>query len=407
MRTWLIKAIASLAGAAACAFGPQAATAQSIPLSITNQTGYTGNVYVTIYGSTNPNKNGTYYYVTQSGAVTKFKTSSSTPTNYGFSFSGKTMQVQIPMLQSARVYVSFCAPVLLTVSSGTPAAPDGWTPGSTNFNTQFDFVEYTWTPSTGPGGSTQIWVDTTQVDAFGLPIRTTLAGTPYGKPTRLVGGFDSPTAGNSIIAALRKAGAPWSNLIVSSKNRPIRLISPVHAMALETSSPYYFDEKYWDSYINTVFNTYSKGRTSFTIDTGGAAYTGVVRNNQMYLTPKNGDPATVFGKPSSQYLWGNGVPPVRGGNVAALQKYIQAAFLRSTFLTNPNLSDCSGAAPYTAAPVNQYSKVIHQFAYQQEAYTFPYDDVCSLSSTTSLLQPTALNLTLYPLTSDMAKMTCP
>lgn len=406
MRAWFLRTIASAVGAFACLAGLPAASAQTIPLTITNQTGYTGKIHVTIYGSTNPKKTETSYYVSQSGTMTKFPKSSSTAKDYGFTFTGKSMQVPIPMLQSARVYVSFCSPMLLTVSSGTPSTPDGWTPGNKNFNTQFDFVEYTWVPNTGAGGGTQIWVDTTQVDAFGLPMRMSLAGKPNGKTTQVVGGFDSPTAGNNIISALRKAGAPWSNLIVNSNGRPIRVISPVHAMALDSHSPNHFDDAYWDNYINSVFTTYAKPKASFSIDTGAAVYTGVVRNNQIQLTPNNGDPATIFGKPSSEFLWGNGAPLVRGGNAATLQKYIQAAFLRSTFLVDKNLSSCD-ATPYTAAPVNQYSKVIHQYAYQQEAYTFPYDDVCARSSTISLLQPTSLNLTLFPLTSDMAKMSCP
>jgi len=396
--SWVAAAAVAVSFAAdAVGTTAAAANAEALPLTITNSSGYKGNVYVTIYGSTNPAQPNTWFYVTKTGTATPF-TQSGQMKDYGFSFSGASTQLPIPMLQSARVYVSFGEPVLLTVNSdGVPSTPDGWTPGGTNFDTQFDFAEYTWVPNTGQGGGTQIWVDTTQVDAFGVPIRMTLKGNPGGTPTTLVGGFNSAVAGGNIIAALQKAGAPWKNLIVSDKSGPIRVISPVHAMTLASSSPYYFDNTYWDGYIDSVFTKYAKAGTTFGINTGGIFYSGAVVGGQMVLTPNNGEPATVFGEPTSQYLWGNGVPPVSGTNVPTLQKYIQAAFLRSTFLVDSTLSDCTGATPYTSAPINIYSKVIHQFAYQQEAYTFPYDDVCSLSSTISLLQPTSLSLTLYPL----------
>lgn len=408
MRAWCIPAIASLAVAISGFSTPKAEAASTLPVTITNLTGYTGKIYVTVYGSTNPNKNDTWYYVAQSGKATKFKASTAAK-NYGFSFSGKSTTLRVPMLQSARVYFSFCEPITLSVNSkGNPSTPDGWTPGEGNFETPFDFMEYTWVTNSGVGGGTQIWADTTQVDAFGLPIRMTLSGKPGGVATTLVGGFDSATAGTNIITAMTKAGAPWSNLIVKdAQKRPIRIISPVHAMALSTKDPNYFDNTHWNKYIDQVFTYYANAKNTFSIDTGATTYTGTVTNNQMVLTPKGGGTPTIFGKPDTPYLWANGAPPVSGGNVALLQTYIQAAFLRSTFLTNKTLSNCSGAAPYTASPVNQYSKLIHQYSYNKGAYTFPYDDVCSQSSTISLLQPTALNLTLYPLNGSMAKVTCP
>ncbi|MDQ0505362.1 beta-1,3-glucanase family protein [Xanthobacter agilis] len=408
MRAHWIRTVTSAIALMTGLAGAQAASAeQLLPVTITNQTGYKGPIYVTVYGSENPAKPNTWYYVAKTGAATKFNDTVKQPTNFGFSFTGSSTALRVPMLQSARIYFSFCAPLKLTVANGTPSTPDATTPGSQTFNIPFDFVEYTWVPIATPKNNTQIWVNTTQVDAFGLPIRMTLAGKPYGKATQLTGGFNSPTAGPNIIAAIKKAGAPWTKLMVSNGKWPIRLISPVHTMTLATSSPYYFPSNYWDKYITSVFNYYAKASNSFSVNTGTTTYKGTVTNGQMVLTPTGGGAATVFGKPTSQYLWANGAPPISGGNVATLQKFIQASFLRSTFLTNNNLSKCSGMTPYTSSPINQYSKVIHQFAYNQEAYTFGYDDVCSQSSTTSLIQPTSINLTLYPLAGNMARMTCP
>lgn len=401
MRRLLSRLAATIVAAGVAAFAAslaaEPAAAQTIPLTINNQSGYTGKVYVTIYGSTNPAKSNTWYYVSQSGGTTQF-TQSGSMKDYGFSFSGKSVSVKIPMLQAARVYVSYGAPILLSVNSdGVPSTPDGWTPGNANFDTHFDFAEYTWVPS-GDSGATQIWVDTTQVDFLGIPMRMTLKGSPNGTATTLVGGFNSALAGGKIISAINAAGAPWTSLLVSENKAAIRLVSPTHAMMQATTSPYYFEADYWDDYIDQVFSNYAKSGVSFGINTGGVYYKGTVTNGQMVLTPNNGEPATVFGEPTSLYLWQNGAPFVSGNSsdVATLQSYIQAAFLRSTFLTDSTLSDCS-ATPYAAAPVNVYSKVIHQYAYNEEAYTFPYDDVCSLSSTLSLLQPTSLSLTLYPL----------
>ncbi|MEP9354048.1 beta-1,3-glucanase family protein [Xanthobacter sp. KR7-65] len=389
-----------------------AARAQTLPVTVVNDTGIKGPMYITVLGR-KPSDTSVHIYSDANGNVKPF-TVNPTPTNYGFSTSAQTYTFHIPQMSSARIYVSFCAPAWTTASKTgdvppqiAPNTPAPWVPTDKNFQTVLDFAEFDWVPA-GTGSSMDI--DTTQVDSLSIPMTLSLSGKPGGKATTLVSGFKNKATSVLVVPGL--ATKPWNNLVVyDAKKRPIRIIAPEHAMALAPSQANYFPNNQLDSYIDKVFTTFAKPGKTFSIKADdGTLYTGKVQNGQMVLTPNTSNPPNLFNKPSTLYVWQNGAPPA-GGPAAAvpgLQKYIQAAFLRSTFLntTTSSLSTCQGVVPYALPPQNLYSSTIHALSINQGAYTFPYDDVCARSSNISLTDPTSVTLTLLPLSASMATMSC-
>ncbi|MFG1382260.1 glycoside hydrolase family 64 protein [Xanthobacter sp. V3C-4] len=410
MRTWVFCSAA--AAALACAGIPQAADAQTLPVTIINKTGIKGKMYITVLGRS-PQNPAIHIYSDVNGNTKQF-TVNPTPTDYGFSTTALSYTFKIPQINSGRIYVSFCAPAWTTASQTgdtppqiAPNTPATWVPTNKNFNTVLDFAEFDWVPS---GSTTSMDIDTTQVDALSIPMTLSLSGTPGGRATTFTSGFKDQTTSTKVVPAL--ASAPWNKLVVyDTRKRPIRILVPEKAMALPSSHPNYFPNNYLSSYIGQVFSKFATPGQTFTI-TGddGTLYTGKIQNNQIVLKPNNGNPANVFGKPSTVYVWQNGAPPVSGPAATApqLQKYIQAAFLRSTFLntTTNSLSTCQGVVPYSLPPQNLYSRTIHALSINQGAYTFPYDDVCARSSNISLTSPTSVTLTLLPLSTSMSSMTC-
>lgn len=393
-----LAAVASIGAAGA-------AHAQTVPVTIVNNTGITGKMYVTVYGQDPANP--TSYLVSDAAGQTKpLNTLNNTPSDYGFNTdSTSTYTFNVPRLNSGRIYISFCQPSYLTVTptgngSGplAPNSPAPWNPSSKNHTSVIDFAEYTW----GPDNNFN--VNTTQVDSLGIPMKMVLQNASQ----TVTAGFKDSNSAQTVVKAL-VATPPWSTLLITDKKgRPTQVLSPNHGM----EAGYKFPTNYWDSYIALVLATYSKAGKSFTLNNQVGSvttpYTGTTSSTQITLKPTTGGAATVFNKPSSKDLWQNGPTFASGdsGPVASLQRWMQAAFLRSTFINSTNsISNCS-VKPYQSLPQNLYSQYIHSASLNGKAYTFPYDDVCEQSSYNSVPAPTKLTLTLFPLSSTWNKMTC-
>lgn len=384
-----------------------AAHAQTVPVTILNKTGISGKLYVTVLGL-QPGT-ATHLYSDAAGNTKPFATENPTPSDYGFNTTGNSITFQVPQLQSARIYVSFCQPSYITVTrsnngagSLAPNTPAPWVPTDANYKTVIDYAEFDYRP--GGNGLPHFDTDLTQVDTLGIPMQLNLKSASQ----NLTSGFNNAASGPAILAALATA-SPYNKLVVrDSKKRALRVLIPEKAMALAPSDPNYFPNTTLNNYIDQVFTNFAKPGKSFTLNDGTTVYTGTVVNNQLQLKPNNGGDATVFGKPSTQYVWQNGAPFASGnqGPAGNLQRYIQAAFLRSIFLTNSDISACPVKNAYTQPPINAYSSLMHANSIHGGAYGFAYDDVCENSSNIALDNPTQLTITLMPLDVTWSKMTC-
>lgn len=377
---------------------------KTLPLTILNRSGLGQDMYVYIWA----NYNNKFYYISNvNGDMTQFKSTNGKFANFGINAGkAKRFVVQLPQLSASRVTISYGKPMQVMVSGGAPSTPIGWSKSDPNLNTLFDWFEYTWAdvaPGSQPAlpaNSTSLNTNATQVDMFGLPMMIRMNGVdPNNNPQTTAAGFNKPGARQGIVRALAKAPAPWRNLVVRNANKfPVRVISPYNGMDFGS-----FPQNQLDPYINQVWARYTKpGLVATTNATGvNATFTGLVQNgNLVFSIPHAAGQTVTFAKPTSQMAYQGYLGTVPAGASSTLQAqaaqlatYIQAALLRSTMLTVPNISSCPGVnAYYVNNPINWYSKIIHQYAYKKLAYGFGWDDNCNQASDYTVFNPKGVQL---------------
>lgn len=426
-RTAILPALA-LAGATVLgpaafgpvAFGPAAAHADNnkgmptVKLKVVNKTGHKGNLYVYVWGT--DVSGGTQYYVkNRKGDVAAFADSAT--------FQGKGVKLgkkkkatmQVPQLISGRVYFSLDKKMQVTAGGGAPSTPDGWTrPTSTgpnpNFNTIFDWFEFTYQPASAPPGVSSLFNgNLTQVDMVGIPMLLRLNGVDANlNPQFTKAGFSSKTARRDLIKSMKKAPKPWNKLVVKPNAKiPSRVVSPYNGMSINGIGLGKFPNTFLDSYIGDVFAKYA--RTHLIAQTTGptASFTGVVNGNQLVFTNGANGETVTFAKPTSYMVYygyyGTLSDPGDQNLVTEgteLARYLQAAFLRSVIMNNANISHCTSnpaGVYYKTQPIDYYSRNVHAVATDHKAYGFGWDDVCDQASDYTVFDPKFVQVKLLPL----------
>ena len=388
--------------AAAALLAPPALAAnnlglETLPLTIKNNTASGKNVYVSITGMVN----GNWYTVTDAKGNVARSTYSPTPRAFALNI-GKAakMDMQLPQLVGMRIYVSLDKPLLVNTSpDGVPGAPAGWVPNDPNFNTIFDWAEFTWVKD----GLSSLGGNLTQVDMVGMAMRIDLAGldsdlkTPV---TKSVGFAVNPNTSmrRDYFSALLKAGAPWSRLVMrDAAGKPIRVIAPYHGMEMG-----WFPRGQLQSYINQAYIQYATKTLRGTSE--GVTFTGRAVGRDLVFTDPKTKGTFRFPRPDSFNAYiGNFVPsplptdPVLERRGRAIGALLQGAYMRTTLLTSDDLNACRKAQFYKSEPVNIYASALHALAIGGKAYAFGYDDTCEQSSYIGVHAPKSLVLTLGPL----------
>lgn len=377
----------------------------TIPLTVINNSGSTSNLYVFIVGQV-MTKGGAYYYVSDtSGNLTAIAEMGYTALGLNVGTAQKAALV-VPQMTSTRIYVSFQKQIQIEAGSNlVPSQPWGWASTDPNYPTVFDWVEYTWT-NLG-GGRSSLNSNLTQVDMFGIALLATLNGTnspTSATPLTLSAGFSATNARQTIFSALNTAGSPWSDLLVANASGTVlRAIAPWHDAT--------FPSDYLDDYIDDVYSKYQKTPlTALAID---KTFTARATRNSLVFKYGAGKTAMsiAFPKPSSYGVFSGNVLPVpapaptapAAPYAARLQSMLQGGFLRTNLLVNTNLSACKTAQFYVNAPIDQYSNIMHQNAYDHLAYGFSADDQCNQSSDITVFNPTSMSVTVQPLTNPPSK----
>ncbi|MEJ8574031.1 beta-1,3-glucanase family protein [Microbaculum marinum] len=379
----------------------------TIPLKVVNKSGQSGKLYVLVIGQSGSDW---YYVKDKSGNVTKFADNLGYSA-YGLKFgSQQKFTLRIPELVHSRVYFSFGQKIQLnTGSTGAPSSPAGWTSTDPNYNTLFDWFEYGWQVqdppiSTLPPNATLLNGNQTEVDMMGIPMLYTFKGVDANNSkTTVKGGFSQKGARTKIFNAMKKAGLPWSHLVIDTRGgQPLREISPYNGIDSGRFSPTQLD-----AYINSVWSKYTGSKKLKANTTGpDQSFTGSVNGSGVLVFTRSTGGTISFPKPTTEEAYRGQFTatlsdPSDGDlNTAAgeLVTMLQATFMRTTILAKGNISNCPtpGKAYYKNAPVNQYSKIIHEYAYQKKAYGFGYDDVCNQSSDGQVFQPTKVILNIPP-----------
>jgi hypothetical protein len=377
---------------------------RTIKFTVTNQTGARGNLFVYVVGQV-PSRNGDWYYLAQRDGDVKVVPKASAPgrslaLNVG---KARTVNLRLPQMSALRIYFSIgkALRVASARQGAPPSVPAGWVASDPNYRTLFDWAEFTWNDD-GPGSrfDTTIGGNATQVDMFGIAMLISLKGRDDDRrPVTRRAGFSGARTRDNVFADIRRAGAPWSRLVVApGGGEPLRLIAPYHGIENGV-----FPRNQLDDYIDRVWAKYRDqpivGRSE------NRTYNGRVdAQGDLVFTEVGGDdPPFRFDKPTTRQAYENAMLPVpnpntrAGDRARAIGALIGGALMRTTLLDTADLNACRVGSFYTDAPVNQYAKVFHRYGLGKKAYSFGFDDTCDQSSFIQVHDPDALTIKLQPL----------
>jgi hypothetical protein len=375
---------------------------KTIPFRIVNNTGKSTNLFLYVVGLVPSQGNKAYFLSNVNGDLTIVPKADPPGVSLGLNLGkGKTIDVQLPQLTAARIYFSFDQGLLVqaTAEGAPPSSPPGWVPQDPNFNTYFDFAEFTWVDdAAGPFVST-LGMNATQVDMFAIPFLLALKGkNDAGNVITRRSGFSSKGARDKIFGDLIKAGQPWTNLILKRNPTadPLRVVSPYLGIAPMSKFP----ANFLDQYINQVWQKYTTATLVGMSE--GHTYHGMVVAGELVFTDQGGgDPQFKFVKPSTETAFRNELQPIPnppgpgpGARARAIAALLGAALMRTNLLTSTNLNACVVAGFYVSAPINQYAEGFHKYALNHLAYSFGYDDTCNQSSFIQIHDPEMMTITL-------------
>ena len=389
---------------------------EKIPLTIVNETGNYANknVYFLLYGQGVAPDNKWYHVVDAAG-----KMKLCTPTgnkysaDYNFNLS-KVSTIQIPTMRAARLYISFNKKVLLLVNDEgipSPVKANNSHASNVNYNTIWDFVEWTYNPAypKGSGWNGNI----TNVDATNIAMQFNIVGSDEtGKPLNLTSGM-IPGQYSAFRASLQ--GNPdFKNLILPNTQR---VLSPADGI-FEHASPSgpVFSSTYLDAYINQVWTKYATD--SLTVETNlFGDWAGQVQNGLMVFTQQNGSPVlnpVAFSKPTTLQAFANDDICVSGCKSKAADEwqqedvnnqYPRGISCRHHALDAPHRQDARSQVRLEILQREsellpgsdnefRYAKYLHANTVQERAYGYGFDDTCDQSSFRVVRIPKKLTVTL-------------
>ena len=269
---------------------------------------------------------------------------------------------------------SYERPVYLTVNDGGYAGPDTNNTSDPNYNTHFEFAEFTLTHGH------DMFTNTTRVDFFDFPIATRLVGdngwvNGQGDADHFdltVG--DMGTRSDIISKYLNEAPSSiWATCYDG-----MRLVAPCKKEFNEGKQY----GNYYDAYINQFWTKYSNEDLIFNCDIG--TVTGRVHGNVMIFTKTGSSKQYYVYKPTTQdVLEGKGnfnrtdvtieEDRDRHQTELAIEAQMCAAFTRGVACDPSNWAN--EAMYYQSGTYNYYAGFFHKTHYDGFAYGFCYDDV--------------------------------
>ncbi|MFI9796802.1 glycoside hydrolase family 64 protein [Streptomyces sp. NPDC052302] len=372
-----IATVAPYALAGTSEDGDPKAAADTLPLTIVNNSGEfdNANVHVYVVG----NQDGRQVRLTPDGTLAPIALSDNGAdgfTDYAISLAGSgETKLSLPHM-SGRIYVALGEKLKFkAVADGNGNAalqyPAGWVSSDPNFPVLHDCAEFTF-------NSSGMFCNTTMVDMFSVPLSIRLTGDKDQTTGRL-----KARGRAGVFDAVRRAEG-FDRLVVDDT----RVIAPGHGLDAGL-----FAKDYFAPYIDEVWSTYTA--RDLTVKTNAGTFAGRVRGDRFTF---DGPAQVSFAKPSTRdvlFCDGNLAAPNDGttGPVAAI---LGAGFNRSTLLGEPAQPTTDSAAFYGTDLTNHYAKAVHAATEDGKAYGFAFDDVADFASYIQDTAPTGLTLTLTP-----------
>ncbi len=388
--------------------GPYTVYADAIGVNLVNNThgAWADNqVYVTIVGM-DPKNNNAFAYVNASGQIVDFTLADSSAANhltgpdgnaYGnYSFTiDQAPLLKLPPITSARAYISLGAPLYMAVHGTNGqvtgyAGPAPWNSADPNAKTHFDWYEFNY--ALNADGSTGVYINTTQVDMFGLPLVLDVWASG--------GSFHQEVGIAETIAQLdSEYAAQVPAAFQPSSITSLNIFSPDKIASMEAGGP---NANYFANVIQTAWTSYAK--TPITIPLAGRQFTGTASGTTLTFTEVNparqnaGETFVVQQPPTQDILacsgtMANGVTVTAAAGTALaaqqtdennvqqqLENQICSATNRGILLA-PTSTWATASTYYGSAPANFYSWFWHRHSIGGLAYGFSFDDNNNQSTT--------------------------
>ena len=360
-----------------------------------------GQIYVEIVGI-NPVTN-TFSHVDQNGNISAMNAADNTAPgclskngscypNYAFTLSQAGDLLKLPKLSSGRIFISLGSPMYMqVVGSGSGvgyAGPNAQNASDPNNDVHYDWYEFTY-------NSSGIFINTTQVNQFGLPLVLDV----YGNNRT----FHQQTG---ITETVSQIDSEWSAELPGNFTSPpintYRILSPAEA-SFAAGQP---NGTYFDTYIGQTWSYYATNPLTVTLF-GTRTFTGYTSGSTLTFNEINtgngayqGGTGYVIGYPNTQQVFvcngpfatGDASNTDRNTVELALEAQLCAAFNRHVAT---NVSQwTSPSSYYQTAPANYYASFWHRHSINALAYGFSYDDVNGQSSTITTGQPEHMIFTI-------------
>lgn len=357
-------------------------------------------VHVTVIGI-NP-ASGTFAHVAPDGAITDIAVADNDAPGhlvkngvnypaYGFTLAQSRL-LKLPKMAGGRVFISLGEPIYLRVMPGGDghpgyAGPNPQNPSDPNVDVHFDWYEFTWDDA-------GLWINTTQVDQFGLPMQLDVRGEG--------GAFRQRTGITESIAAIDAAFA--SEVPPEFHPAPIddlRILSPTK-IGFGNGGAH---ATYFDGYVTAIWSQYASSPLVIDLFGGTRRFSGTTTGDELVFSEvdlHNGAyVGNIYrvGRPDTEDILqcsgtmahGDANPDVNTVQLA-LEAQICAAFNRHA------MHDVAiwrtPSAWYAAAPANFYAAFWHRHSIDALAYGFAYDDVAEQSSTITTPAPEHMTFTI-------------
>lgn len=332
--------------------------------------------------------------------------------NYGVSLA-QARSVTLAPIESARIYMSIGKPVLLQINRDINgrtayAGPDLENSTDPNLTTTFDFGEFNINRPRPATSNPGIYVNTTRVDIFGLPLKLRVTG---------LDGYDA-TVGESLLETRDELFARFIletpeqfRGLAKAPYAPYRISAPAHAtfndgINVATGAqvkPRGEHAGYLDAYISEIWN---KHRTEDLVLNVGdwPTFRGRVGLDDVLTLSDGIDTVRINGKPSTtEVMLGNGVLDDASGTTPGSSQYhkqlqIQAqlcAALNRHVAEQPNDRWYNADYFYPAgSSANWFTRFWHEHSINGLAYGFSYDDVGGHSPSIYTPSPVSVTYTI-------------
>ncbi len=368
----------------------QAAAPAQLPVSVKNNSGQSGPLYLYVLGvDLKTDKLG---YVDRAGRFTPWSLpggdvpAPAPDVSIAGPDDGAAVTLKIPRNLSGRIYFSFGQKLAFSLVADGLVQPAPWNPSDKNADTLFDWSEFTFNDA-------GLWLNSSQVDQFALPhqVNVTSGDGSTDKTGDLVDG-----GRQKVIDAIKHTKGFERTVITGDDGQVLRVLAPGKATDAGLLAADYLDDyiaKAWKSYsgkkLTVVPFAHEPEKKFFGTSSGGT----------LVFTDTSGKQVASFARPSTSDVWdcdGNLAAP-NDLVVGPIARTLCAALHRGTLGASTAEPVSDPDSFYRTDLTNHYSAIIHANMVDKKAYGFAFDDVTGQESLVHSGDPAEAGIILDPL----------